>query len=110
MRSSPRPLLLPAATAVGRRLGITEHHRDPLAELGRRERLRHQRGAKPSRFPQHAVLTLGWQSRQPARWKIVPGTTEGDIMGCFTPEALPVLSALARGYAVCDQWFAPAPT
>jgi phospholipase C len=31
-------------------------------------------------------------------------------MGCFTPEALPVLSALARGYAVCDQWFCSAPT
>lgn len=40
---------------------------------------------------------------------VLPGTTEGDIMGCFTPEALPVLSALARGYAVCDQWFSPAP-
>ena len=31
-------------------------------------------------------------------------------MGCFTPEALPVLSALAKGYAVCDQWFASVPT
>ena len=31
-------------------------------------------------------------------------------MGCFTPEALPVLSALATGYAVCDQWFASVPT
>jgi phospholipase C len=41
---------------------------------------------------------------------VVPGTSAGDIMGCFTPEALPVLSALARGYAVCDQWFCSAPT
>ena len=31
-------------------------------------------------------------------------------MGCFTPEALPVLSALAKGYAVCDHWFSSAPT
>jgi phospholipase C len=31
-------------------------------------------------------------------------------MGCSTPEALPVLSALARGYAVCDQWFCSVPT
>jgi phospholipase C len=31
-------------------------------------------------------------------------------MGCFTPAALPVLSALATGYAVCDQWFASVPT
>jgi phospholipase C len=40
----------------------------------------------------------------------VAGTVEGDIMGCFTPEAVPVLSALAKGYAVCDQWFASVPT
>ena len=54
--------------------------------------------------------TLGWQSKEPSKYPILPGTVEGDIMGCFTPEALPVLSALAKGYAVCDQWFASAPT
>ncbi len=26
-------------------------------------------------------------------------------MGAFTTDALPVLSGLARGYAVCDHWF-----
>jgi phospholipase C len=56
------------------------------------------------------AYTLGWQSKEGASWPIVPGTVEGDIMGCFTPEALPVLSALAKGYAVCDQWFSSAPT
>jgi phospholipase C len=61
-------------------------------------------------FVKNFGYTLGWQSKQPKRWQIVPGTAEGDIMGCYTPEALPVLSALARGYAVCDQWFASAPT
>ncbi|HEX6520268.1 MAG TPA: alkaline phosphatase family protein [Streptosporangiaceae bacterium] len=55
------------------------------------------------------AYTLGWQSKS-AGWPIVPGTTAGDIMGCFTPEALPVLSSLAKGYAVCDQWFCSAPT
>ncbi len=40
----------------------------------------------------------------------VPGTVPSDIMGVYTPEMLPVLSALARGYAVCDHWFASAPT
>jgi len=54
--------------------------------------------------------TLGWQSREPTQWPIQTGTIEGDIMGCYTPEALPVLSALAKGYAVCDQWFASVPT
>ena len=53
--------------------------------------------------------TLGWQSREKG-WNILPGTVASDIMGCFTPEALPVLSALAKGYAVCDHWYSSAPT
>ncbi len=52
--------------------------------------------------------TLSWETAQ--KWPIIGGTTEADIMGCFTPEALPVLSGLARGYAVCDHWFCSAPT
>ncbi len=60
-------------------------------------------------FVANYAYTLGWQSKEKG-WPIVPGTVEGDIMGCFTPEALPVLSALAKGYAVCDQWFASVPT
>lgn len=31
------------------------------------------------------------------------------IMACYTPEQLPILSALARNYAVSDAWFASAP-
>jgi phospholipase C len=31
------------------------------------------------------------------------------IMKCFTPETLPVLSTLAKSYAVCDRWFASVP-
>ncbi|WP_433177363.1 alkaline phosphatase family protein [Actinoallomurus sp. CA-150999] len=41
---------------------------------------------------------------------VYPGTTAADIMGCFTPQALPVLSGLARGFAVADHWFASVPT
>src|SRR5262249_1527394 len=37
-------------------------------------------------------------------------TPPSEIMGMYTPEALPVMSALAKGYAVCDQWFCSAPT
>jgi phospholipase C len=43
-------------------------------------------------------------------WYVVPGTTPDMIMGCYDPTALPVLSALARGFAVCDHWFGSAPT
>jgi phospholipase C len=60
-------------------------------------------------FVQDFAYTLGWESRKP-NWKIVPGTSESDIMGCFSPEMLPVLSGLARGYAVCDHWFSSVPT
>jgi phospholipase C len=38
------------------------------------------------------------------------GTTPSDIMGVFPPTALPVLSGLAAGFAVCDQWFSSVPT
>jgi phospholipase C len=41
---------------------------------------------------------------------IISGTTASDIMGMFTPELLPVLSGLARGFAVCDHWFSSVPT
>ncbi len=40
----------------------------------------------------------------------LPGTDPGEIMGMYPPEMLPVMSNLARGFAVCDHWFASAPT
>jgi len=53
--------------------------------------------------------TMEWEQKK-GNWKIEPGTSGASIMGMFTPEMLPVLSGLARGYAVCDQWFGSAPT
>lgn len=55
------------------------------------------------------AYTLGWETQE-GGWNIVTGTTANEIMGCYTPAALPVLSALAKGYAVCDQWFCSVPT
>lgn len=40
----------------------------------------------------------------------LPGTDPSEIMGMYTPEMLPVMSALAKGFAVCDRWFCSAPT
>jgi phospholipase C len=40
----------------------------------------------------------------------LPGTQASQIMGMYTPALLPVLSGLAKGYAVCDRWFASVPT
>ena len=52
--------------------------------------------------------TLGWESKE--GWSILPGTVARDIMGMFTPQTLPIFSALASGFAVCDFWFASVPT
>ena len=59
-------------------------------------------------FLKDFAYTLSWEG--PEGRPIVAGTAPADIMGCFTPEALPVLSGLARGYAVCDHWFSSVPT
>ena len=59
-------------------------------------------------FVTNYAYSLGWEATD--KWAIVAGTTASDIMGCFTPGALSVLSALAKGYAVCDYWYSPAPT
>jgi phospholipase C len=59
-------------------------------------------------FVKDFAYTLGQEKKQ--GWSILPGTVESDIMGMFTPQTLPVLSALARGYAVCDHWYASVPT
>ncbi|HTV48749.1 MAG TPA: alkaline phosphatase family protein [Phycisphaerae bacterium] len=40
----------------------------------------------------------------------LPGTDPSEIMGMYTPEMLPIMSGLAKGFAVCDHWFASAPT
>jgi phospholipase C len=40
----------------------------------------------------------------------MPDAAPGDIMGSYTPELLPILSGLAKGFAVCDVWHSSAPT
>lgn len=67
-------------------------------------------GAPPSNdgFVRDYARTLGWERRDGA--PVWPGTRPEDIMGMHTPETLPVLSALARGYCVCDSWFSSVPT
>ena len=40
----------------------------------------------------------------------LPDTDPSEIMGMYTPEMLPIMSGLAKGFAVCDRWFASAPT
>ncbi len=65
--------------------------------------------ATNSGFISDFAYTLGWQAKTKG-WPILPGTVAANIMGMYTPETLPILSGLARGYAVCDQWFASVPT
>jgi phospholipase C len=59
-------------------------------------------------FVSDFAYTIKWETTE--KWSIVDGTAASWIMGCYAPQTLPVLSALAKGYAVCDHWFASAPT
>jgi len=43
-------------------------------------------------------------------WYVVPGNRRRHDHGLLHPGDAPVLSALARGFAVCDHWYASAPT
>lgn len=59
-------------------------------------------------FVANFAYTLGWETTE--KWSILSGTVAADIMGMHTPDTLPVLSALARGFAVCDHWYGSVPT
>jgi len=60
-------------------------------------------------FVTNFASTLSWESKSKG-YSVLPGTTANDIMGMHTPATLPVLSALARGFAVCDHWYGSVPT
>ena len=53
-----------------------------------------------------AAITFDAQTHRAA----LAGTVPSDIMGVFTPESLPVMSGLAKGFAVCDHWYSSVPT
>jgi len=59
-------------------------------------------------FVNDYVYKLGWEKNK--KGMVLPGTVAQNIMGIFTPEMLPILSTLARSYAVCDHWYCSAPT
>src|ERR1700722_20074854 len=59
-------------------------------------------------FVTNFAYALSWESKQ--KNQVIPGTTASQIMGMYTPALLPILSNLAKGYAVCDHWYASAPT
>jgi phospholipase C len=62
-------------------------------------------------FVKDFAYALSWEEKKPSWAKeIMPGTVAQNIMGMYTTEMLPVLSALARGYAVCDHWHCSLPT
>lgn len=59
-------------------------------------------------FVTNFSYTLGWEAQEGR--SILAGTTANNIMGVFPPSMLPILSSLAKGFAVCDYWFGSAPT
>ena len=38
-----------------------------------------------------------------------PQSPLGEVLKCYAPDQLPVLNALAREFAICDNWYAPMP-
>jgi phospholipase C len=59
-------------------------------------------------FVTNFAATISWDQRMGR--SVETGTAAASIMGMFTPEALPILSGLARGFAVCDHWYSSVPT
>jgi phospholipase C len=59
-------------------------------------------------FVTNFEATIIWDQR--VGRPVETGAAARNIMGVFPPEALPVMSGLARGFAVCDHWFSSAPT
>jgi phospholipase C len=60
-------------------------------------------------FVTNFSYTLGWEATK-SGWTPLAGTVASDIMGIYTPAMLPILSGLARGFAVCDHWYGSVPT
>jgi phospholipase C len=58
------------------------------------------------------VTSFAGELEEPAHPKDpkLVGAEPASIMGMYAPETLPVLSGLAKGFAVSDRWFASAPT
>jgi phospholipase C len=45
-------------------------------------------------------------------YRAVPGSSTGqshNVMKCFSPEKIPILTTLAQEYAICDAWFSSVP-
>jgi len=71
----------------------------------------------PSLYPQASGPLLWLRKHLARRWpSLAPRFGEPDpavyrqIMAGFTPDSVPVLSTLARRFAVCDHWFSAIPS
>jgi phospholipase C len=69
----------------------------------------------PGAVPTNQGFVINFQaaiaSDQAKHYKdTLPGTDPSEIMGMYSPEMLPIMSGLAKGFAVCDHWFASIPT
>jgi len=70
-----------------------------------------KQGQRNKHFLKDFALQLERDRKSPdQKHPLLPGTLPADILGIFTPKQLPVLSTLAREYAVCDYWFSSVPT
>lgn len=63
-----------------------------------------------SGFVKDYEYTLNWQEKPGSKRVVYKGAGPDDIMKIHTSETLPILSTLAKEYAVCDQWFCSVPS
>ena len=108
-----------AAARPGRGIPVRQHAdlRDGGSRIQCRPRRRRderslQRAGRRARTPTMQGFVLDYRNHlQRARKGKAPEDAEVDqIMGGFSPEMLPVLSTLAREFAVFDAWFAGVPS
>jgi phospholipase C len=64
----------------------------------------------PARAPMNGFVSDYLQTLQRTLGHAPPYDAYSIIMECFPPDAIPVLSMLARQFAVCDHWHAAVPS
>jgi phospholipase C len=64
---------------------------------------------KETSTPQDPITNMGFVHSYEHTTKSEGNEDGDDIMQCFSPPRLPVLAALARGFAICDRWFCSVP-
>ncbi len=67
-------------------------------------------GTLPSTYPMNGFLTDYINNFKATQGRMPTYSEYKIIMSCFPPDVVPVISALAQGFAVCDHWHCSVPS